>query len=401
MLRIKIDGRIKSGDDLESIFLHEAFARVSQELRERFGSIRHPETGEFVFLTVHGHSLSDMRISLEASTALLDVVKSRLPDDEPYPMTFSPNDRRGVPKVFLSFGSADKEMARRIATQLMASGIDTWWSEWEIGAGDSIRQKVDEGLGTCTNFLVLLTPNSIKRDWVNTEIDAGFLRKISQRSRFIGLRHGVEPYDLSPLLATAHCPAVSDGLDELPQIINDIHGLTRKPALGEPPAAVLTPSTGFSAAATLIAEVYCRSSEYGEGSGHSYDVNQLAEYTKLSVEDVTDALYELRAFFREHHGDFDATPKLFAEFDRHFHSWNPEEDALKIACDLMNYEKFPSQPAEIAAKYGWSPRQLNPAMFYLKDRGVIDVFEYCGTTPFLYGFIEKTDATRRYVKSRS
>lgn len=43
------------------------------------------------------------------------------------------------------------------------------WSKWEIGAGDSIRRKIAAGLGTCTVFIVLPTPNSVSRPWVGAE----------------------------------------------------------------------------------------------------------------------------------------------------------------------------------------------------------------------------------------
>ena len=82
-------------------------------------------------------------------------------------------EQTGSPRVFLSYTWGDRELAERIANALQANGIDTWWAEWCISAGDSLRQKIDEGLGDCTHFLVLLTPNSIEKPWVNQEMDAG------------------------------------------------------------------------------------------------------------------------------------------------------------------------------------------------------------------------------------
>src|SRR3546814_17275327 len=82
----------------------------------------------------------------------------------------------------------------------MDAGIDTWWNGWSIAAGDSIRRKLDEGLANCTHFLVLLTPISIAKPWVNEEIDAGFMRKVSRQARFIALRHDLEAEQMPPLL---------------------------------------------------------------------------------------------------------------------------------------------------------------------------------------------------------
>ena len=68
-----------------------------------------------------------------------------------------------APKVFLSFAFEDMALAGKIAHTLQAGGVDTWWAEWCISAGDSIRQRIDDGLQGCTHFVVLLTPNSIEK----------------------------------------------------------------------------------------------------------------------------------------------------------------------------------------------------------------------------------------------
>jgi hypothetical protein len=49
------------------------------------------------------------------------------------------------PKVFLSYAFEDTALADKIANTLQQNGIDTWWAGWCIRAGDSIRQRIDEG----------------------------------------------------------------------------------------------------------------------------------------------------------------------------------------------------------------------------------------------------------------
>ena len=78
------------------------------------------------------------------------------------------------PVAFFCHASEADDFARPIATALMDAGINTFFDEWSIGMGDSIRQRIDQGLLDCTHFVVLLTEISITKDWVNTEIDAGF-----------------------------------------------------------------------------------------------------------------------------------------------------------------------------------------------------------------------------------
>lgn len=404
MIKFTVGGRSVSGGnfgrELSKEIMKEAFDGLSAELRDRFGSIRHPETGEFAFVTIHGKAIEDMRLHIEGSAALLEVVKTRIPQDSECAMNFDAIDKK-TPRVFLSYGTDDAFLAEKIARALTAQGIHTWWAEWEIESGDSFRRKIDAGLSDCTHFMVLLTPNSIMRPWVNEEIDAGFVRKVNATSRFIPIRHLLPVSALPPLLSGMLCREIDTDLAQLKDIVSDIYGLTRKPALGPVPAAASAPYTGYSAAATLIAEIYVRETETAESHTADFEVHEISERTGLSQDDVVDALYELRAYFTEHHGSYAAQPKLYAEFDQHWQPWNPATDALKLAVDIVSDPDFPYQPREIAQRYDWTPRRLNPAIFYLKDRGAIDTRDYMGTTPFITGGCSGTDATRRFVKSRS
>src|SRR5712671_2341181 len=95
--------------------------------------------------------------------------------DQSWRLMSNISDTTRAPRVFLSHAHKDRDLARRLAFDLTANGIETFFDEWEIGLGDSIPQKLMEGLGQCTHFLVLLTPISISQPWVNFEIDAGLV----------------------------------------------------------------------------------------------------------------------------------------------------------------------------------------------------------------------------------
>ncbi|WP_292524671.1 toll/interleukin-1 receptor domain-containing protein [Mesorhizobium sp.] len=128
-----------------------------------------------------------MRLSIEGSPQLLALVKDKMSDNEQASTVFLPL-QQGSPKAFLSYSFDDRELAETVARALMADGIDTWWAEWEIRSGDSLRRKIDEGLGNCTHFIVLLTPSAMQKPWVQQEMDAGLVRRISGQARFIALR---------------------------------------------------------------------------------------------------------------------------------------------------------------------------------------------------------------------
>ncbi|WP_108516989.1 hypothetical protein [Bradyrhizobium algeriense] len=68
---------------------------------------------------------------------------------------------------------------------------------------------------------------------------------------------------------------------------------------------------------------------------------ELATAVDVSEDDIEDALHELRDLVTV---SFDRVlPKadLFATFDKHFMEWSPQEDALRIAADLVNDPSMP------------------------------------------------------------
>lgn len=397
MLTFTVDGKPVIARDLESALQKAMVDSIKAQLRDRLSGIRHPETGEFATVVVQGDSVQDLSISVEGSAELLSLVKTRLMPEEIETMDWVV--KTGRPKAFLSFSFKDRDLARRIAEGLQANGIETWWAEWEIEAGDSIRQKVDAGLSDCTHFIVLLTPHALASPWVQTEIDAGFVRKVNAASRLIPLRHGLSVSELPPTLSGTMSPEVDETASGLKQLINDIHGLTRKPPIG--PAPTETHSTGYSPAATTIAELFVMKTGSAVFGDPQYTVNALAEATGQTTEDVSDGLHELRAFFKLGHDHALPKDSLFAEFDQYWMSWNPAEDALKLAADIASDPEFPAAPAEIAERYGWKPRRLNPAIAYLDVRGAVRTLKTLGSAPFTVHQIAGTDDTRRFVKSRS
>ena len=307
------------------------------------------------------------------------------------------------PHAFLSYTSDDLDLARRIAEALQANGIETWWDQWCIYPGDSLRQKIDAGIAECTHFLVLLTPRSIDKPWVNQEMDAGLIRKLNDQCKFLPVRYDLPSSTFPPLLSGMHSPVIAtDG--DIAQLISDIYGISRKPPRGAPPAAVAKSGgakTGYSAAATAIARLFVERTEQALFADPQYDVGDLAKETGLSVEDTMDALYELSGFVKVSFDHVLVQGTLFAEFDRYWKSWNAGEDALRLAADIVNDPEFPTDPKQITERYGWEPRRLNPAIFDLLERRLIVDYQALFTHAFAMARVVGNEHIRRFVKERS
>lgn len=76
--------------------------------------------------------------------------------------------------VFISYSWKDASVARRLAQELTRHGIRTWIDEYEILPGDSIKQKISEGIRQSDYLLIILSQNSLSSDWVRYEIEQTF-----------------------------------------------------------------------------------------------------------------------------------------------------------------------------------------------------------------------------------
>jgi len=395
-------GKPFNSDSFMSDMEKEIVRMAKEEMAQRFRAIRHPKSGEFPTVVIYGDDFKDMWMRIEASNELIKHIRERALDDNLEVVDFVEKEKTMAPKVFLSFAFENHSIAESIANQLMENGVNTWWAEWELKAGDSLRQRIDLGLGSCTHFIVLLTPQSIKKPWVKQEMDAGLVRMLSDKCRFIPLRYDLSADDLPELLSGQYSPEISDD-HNISQLINDIYGISNKPKLGKSPSQISLPDTGYSKAASIVAKVFCEETEHATFLDPQLSLEDMIEKTELTQDDLRDAIFELRAFVKEEFGRITANDELYVEFDKNFMEWDPEKDALRMASDFYNGNDFPSSIPEIAEKYGWHARRMNPAVSYLVARQIVAEDMAMGSHPWIMHSLREEDegTVRRFVKSRS
>jgi hypothetical protein len=86
-----------------------------------------------------------------------------------------------TPSIFLSHNIADKPFARRLAIDLDAQGISYWLDEAEIKVGESLIEKIREGIDSAAYLAVILSPDSVKSPWVQREVDVAMNQEIQGR----------------------------------------------------------------------------------------------------------------------------------------------------------------------------------------------------------------------------
>ena len=85
------------------------------------------------------------------------------------------------PKIFLSHNAADKPFVRRLARDLENQGIGYWLDEAEIKIGESLIEKIRDGIDNVDYVAVILSQNSIASAWVQREIDVAMNQEILGR----------------------------------------------------------------------------------------------------------------------------------------------------------------------------------------------------------------------------
>jgi hypothetical protein len=124
--------------------------------------------------------------------------------------------------AFLSHSSRDKAVVRQIASDLSARGITVWLDEQRIHVGDSIPEKIAQGLAQSDFFLVALSENSVGSEWVKRELNNALIQEISKR-RIAILPLKLSECEIPALIAEKKYAdftcSYRDGLDQLTSAI--------------------------------------------------------------------------------------------------------------------------------------------------------------------------------------
>ena len=82
-----------------------------------------------------------------------------------------------MPGVFLSHSSLDKRFVSRLASDLAVRGIPVWFDSWELEIGDSLYDRIFEGIDNGTFLLIGLSANALQSRWVTRELNAALAKE--------------------------------------------------------------------------------------------------------------------------------------------------------------------------------------------------------------------------------
>ena len=226
----------------------------------------------------------------------------------------------------------------------------------------------------------------------------------------VPLRVGVEVRDLSPFLQTLLCEAINPLAEaELAALVDRLHGVSRKPALGPKPRYVETVPfglEGWSPSAIAVAQLLARRSEHATSLDPMMQPHEIAEATGIAPTDVRMGILDLRdagLLWQSEHGDLSVAPNgsLFVEFDASVMPFDPAQDAASIANRLISEGSEDVETEQLAKALGWEPRRMNSAICYLERAGAINARHSLASEPWRAVYLVTGDETIRFARSRA
>lgn len=108
-------------------------------------------------------------------------------------------DGRDAPyDFFISHAWKDKEdFVDGLVKSAKAVGLDVWYDQAEMAWGDSIRQKIDDGLRRSYFGVVVLSPNFFERPWTQYELDGIVQRDLTGAGRLLPIWHRLTQDDVA------------------------------------------------------------------------------------------------------------------------------------------------------------------------------------------------------------
>lgn len=238
-----------------------------------------------------------------------------------------------IPRPFISHAHADKDrFVLDFARKLRGKGIDAWVDSWEMLPGDSLVDKIfNEGLKSCTAFIIVLSRNSVTSKWVHEELNAGIVKRIEDNTKLIPIR--LDACEIPVALKNTlwiEIPDLSAYDRELELVVNAVYGQYHKPPLGSAPAYVRPDVLQLDGLTPIDSVIFEHACKVAIEQGHSTLISGQRLVSELGPQGISEAqimetleILEGRVYIKvfrvlgpEHAYDFAITSYGFDQFVR-------------------------------------------------------------------------------------
>lgn len=119
--------------------------------------------------------------------------------------------------VFISHAREDRAaVAKPLAEALVRAGLQVWIDEHEISLGDSLTNKINEGLAHSRYGVVILSPDFLAKEWPRRELAALLAIEFKHGKRVLPVLHNLELESILhdfPLMGDKVCVSTAAGIE--------------------------------------------------------------------------------------------------------------------------------------------------------------------------------------------
>jgi hypothetical protein len=83
--------------------------------------------------------------------------------------------------VFISYSHSDKAFATRLAANLVKRKASIWMDDWEVSAGESLIERIQEAIQSASALVIVLSKASVASVWCKKEVVAAIQRELEER----------------------------------------------------------------------------------------------------------------------------------------------------------------------------------------------------------------------------
>jgi hypothetical protein len=106
--------------------------------------------------------------------------------------------REKIHDCFISYFSGDKGFVSRLERDLRLREIQIWRDDNEIEIGDSLTDKIQQGLTDSYSFIIVLSAEALSRPWVKEELRAAYAMRLGGEFKILPVLH--KECDIPPFL---------------------------------------------------------------------------------------------------------------------------------------------------------------------------------------------------------
>ncbi len=200
----------------------------------------------------------------------------------------------GMFDVFISHASEDKDFAGPLAHELRSAGLSVWFDEFELGLGDSLNERINDGLSRSRYGVVVISPAFFRKQWTKLEMNGFVARQTTGERVILPIWHRITKNEV-----IEHAPPLADivALNSSTQSIEEIVGEIVERVRGRESfndrsrtSAATIRNAGPAFAVFYIAQAHAAELPLGERPGSSFSAFDYPPVGWLSVVDEDEEL---------------------------------------------------------------------------------------------------------------